>query len=135
LRDLLKQRLILDEGLRLKPYRCSAGKYTIGVGHNLEAKGISQKVADLILEEDMDEAINGADSLINNFSDLSKARQVVLCSMVFQMGLDGMKAWKNTLSCIQRGEFKSAAYNMGLSLWARQTPERAQRLMKMMEDG
>jgi len=31
-----REQLILDEGLRLFPYRCTAGKITIGVGRNLE---------------------------------------------------------------------------------------------------
>ena len=35
----------LAEGLSLKPYRCPAGKLTIGYGHNLEANGISEEIA------------------------------------------------------------------------------------------
>ena len=42
--------LILHEGLRLKPYRCTAGKLTIGVGRNLETKGLSEEEALFYLE-------------------------------------------------------------------------------------
>lgn len=134
MKELLKAKLIEDEGLRLKLYRCTGGKLTIGVGHNIESRGISEKIAMAILEEDMDEAIEGASSLVGNYDALSDARKVVLCSMVFQMGLKSMRKWKHTLAAIERGDWKMAAYNMSLSLWAKQTPERAERLIKMMEE-
>ena len=135
MKDLLRQRLIDDEGLRLKVYRCTAGALTIGVGHNLDAKGISQAIAMQMLDEDIEDAIAGAKQLVTNYDELSDPRKVVLCSMVFQMGLDGMKKWKNTLRAIEEKDFKKAAYNMRLSLWYRQTPARAERLIKMMEEG
>lgn len=37
----LRKQLIEDEGLRLKPYLCPAGFLTIGVGRNLEGRGLS----------------------------------------------------------------------------------------------
>lgn len=39
--DNLIAQLIIDEGLRLKPYPCSEGFLTIGVGRNLEGNGLS----------------------------------------------------------------------------------------------
>ncbi len=38
--DITKQ-LIIDEGMRKKPYQCSAGFWTIGVGRNLEDRGLT----------------------------------------------------------------------------------------------
>ena len=46
----------LAEGLSLKPYRCPAGKLTIGYGHNLEANGISEEIANQLLHEDLDKS-------------------------------------------------------------------------------
>ena len=34
--ERMKEQLLRHEGLRLKPYRCTAGKLTIGIGRNLE---------------------------------------------------------------------------------------------------
>jgi lysozyme len=48
----LADQLIKHEGLRLKPYHCPAGKHTIGVGRNLEDKGITEKEAVILLEND-----------------------------------------------------------------------------------
>lgn len=33
--------LIVDEGVKLKPYYCTEGKLTVGVGRNLEGNGLS----------------------------------------------------------------------------------------------
>ena len=41
------EQLKLDEGVKLKPYRDTAGKLTIGVGRNLDDAGISPTEADL----------------------------------------------------------------------------------------
>ena len=45
--------LVRHEGLRLKPYRCPAGRLTIGVGRNLEDKGISSSEAFNMLANDI----------------------------------------------------------------------------------
>lgn len=37
----VSDQLIVDEGVRLKPYYCTAGKLTVGVGRNLEGNGLS----------------------------------------------------------------------------------------------
>ena len=34
--ELWMKKLIKNEGMRLKPYRCTLGKLTIGIGRNLE---------------------------------------------------------------------------------------------------
>jgi hypothetical protein len=45
------------EGLRLKPYRDTVGKLTIGFGRNLEEKGISQLEAEFLLYQDIEQSI------------------------------------------------------------------------------
>ena len=49
------EQLVIDEGLRLKPYRCSAGKLTIGVGRNLDDRGITSSEAMMLLFNDIDD--------------------------------------------------------------------------------
>ena len=45
--------LTLHEGLRLKPYKCTAGKITVGVGRNLDDVGITEEEAMMMLHNDM----------------------------------------------------------------------------------
>lgn len=130
-KELLKR----HEGLRLKPYRCTAGRLTIGWGRNLEDKGISRAEADFLFENDWAEAEAGARTLVRNWDDLSENQKGVLVNMVFNMGLEGMRKWENTLRCIEQGDFRGAAGHMRLSLWARQVPARAAELIRIMEEG
>ena len=53
LMNRIKAQLVKHEGFRLKPYRCTAGKLTIGIGRNLDDRGISQKEDYAILERDI----------------------------------------------------------------------------------
>lgn len=127
--------LEFEEGLRLKPYKCSEGFTTIGIGHNLDAKGISNAVADLMYKEDEREAIGQAKRLVDDFNALSDNRKIVLVSMVFQMGYNGVTRFKNMIQAINIGAYDVAAIEMLDSRWASQTPERTNRLSTMMENG
>lgn len=51
--EQLKKELIRDEGFRSKPYKCTAGKLTIGVGRNIEDNGITEDEAMYLLENDI----------------------------------------------------------------------------------
>jgi len=52
--EKVKKRLIVEEGKKHFPYRCSANKITIGVGRNLEDRGVSDITIDQMLDEDID---------------------------------------------------------------------------------
>jgi lysozyme len=55
--NMIRQ-LTTHEGLRLKPYLCPAGKLTIGIGRNLEGKGITKQEAIMLLENDIQECLD-----------------------------------------------------------------------------
>lgn len=128
-----KTTLIADEGLRLRPYKCTGNKWTIGVGRNLEAKGISEDEAMFMLDNDIKEAKDGARRLIRTFDVLSDDRKIVIVSMVFQMGVSGVSKFRNMIKCIEMQSFDIAATEMLDSIWAKQTPNRAKRLSDMMK--
>lgn len=50
---VLKDMLIRHEGLKLKPYRDTVGKLTIGAGRNLNDLGISEREAMFLLDNDI----------------------------------------------------------------------------------
>lgn len=58
-----------------------------------------------------------------------------LLNMAFQMGVDGLLGFKNTLELIRTGSYEKAAEGMLSSLWAKQTPARAKRLAVQMRTG
>lgn len=132
--QLIKE-LIADEGERLKPYQCTAGRTTIGVGRNLDDKGISHKEAIYMLSNDIDEVISQLDVKLPWWRNLSDNRQRVLCNMCFNLGISGLLYFKNTLASMQAGKYDDAAKGMMSSLWAKQVGKRAIRLAEMMTKG
>lgn len=50
--ELLQTELMRDEGWRARIYKCSAGKLTIGYGRNIEAVGINEAEAIMLLDTD-----------------------------------------------------------------------------------
>ena len=54
--------------------------------------------------------------------------------MAFQLGIGGLLKFKRALGSIEDGQYKEASMEMLDSLWAQQTPERAKRLSKQMEN-
>jgi len=135
-RESLRQRLIREEGLRLKPYVDTVGKITIGVGHNLTDKGITYDVAMQLLDADMEEVIQGLQLRgAPWFSGLDQVRQQVCCDMAFNLGVPGFFKFVNTIRAIQQGDFERAAAHMRASKWATQVGGRAELLATMMESG
>jgi lysozyme len=134
-RAQLKVELVRDEGLRLKPYRCTAGKLTIGVGRNLEDRGISESEAAVLLENDIRQVEADLERRLPFFRSLTDARQRVLVNMGFNLGVPGLLKFENTLKLIEAGKYADAAAAMLDSKWAKQVGARAARLSQMMKEG
>lgn len=130
----LKDMIIGHEGKRLDMYLDSEGISTIGVGHNLEAKGISEAVCDLMLEEDIQEATDDANTF-RWFGDLSEPRQAVIVDMIFNLGLTRFSQFKKTIQFLENKLYQSAAREMLDSRWADQVGRRAIELSEIMRTG
>ena len=73
--------------------------------------------------------------VLNWWPSLSDARQDVLLNMAYELGANGLLAFKQTLAYVAAGEYAQAAAAMLQSTWAKQVPSRAQRLSTQMETG
>ncbi|SRR6266404_317512 len=134
-RDTLSAQLVIDEDLKLKPYRDTVGKLTIGVGRNLDDVGISKNEAMMLLESDIDVACMDLDKDLPWWREMTDSRQQVLANMCFNMGIKKLLGFVNTLANMKSGEYVVAANGMRNSLWAKQVGQRAERLAQMMEKG
>jgi lysozyme len=130
--DALKADLVRDEGQRLSPYTDTAGKLTIGIGHNLTDRGISQAVCDAIFAEDIATVISDLDRELPWWTRLDEPRQRVLANMAFNLGIAKLLLFRHTLDAMARGDYGAAADGMAASLWASQVGPRAQRLIAVM---
>lgn len=135
-RDRLRANLIDDEGLRLKLYRCTAGKLTIGIGHNIEDRGITPAVCELIFQEDVDVAERDAHALFPGLFSYSERRQAALVNMAFQLGFERLSQFKKMRAAVNAGDWGAAVREAKDSLWAKQTQEsRVDRVLADLEQG
>ncbi|MBI9113218.1 hypothetical protein [Maridesulfovibrio ferrireducens] len=134
-KELVRKMLIRHEGLRLKPYRCSAGKLTIGVGRNLEDKGIREVEAYYMLDNDIDEVTGSLKKKYDWFERLNEVRKAVVINMAFNLGVLGFGAFRKTIALIESGQYEEASREMLRSKWAIQVGYRARELAEMMRSG
>lgn len=130
--EKLKQQLVEHEGLRLKPYRCTAGKLTIGVGRNLDDRGITNVEAMVLLNNDILLVVNDLKRNLPWFEAAPETVQIVLADMCFNMGINRLLQFKKTLLHLERKEYVNAALEMLNSNWAVQVGKRAAKLSVMI---
>ena len=129
------EQLKADEGLRTHPYRDSVGKLTVGYGRNLSDDGISVPEAEFMLFNDFDFALHSVYRYLPWATKLDDARLGVLVNMAFNMGIDSLLTFHNTLAHVEAGDYDLAATDMQNSLWAKQVGARADRLVQQMRSG
>lgn len=139
MKNELTKQLKGDEDVRKHVYKDHLGFFTIGVGRLVDERkpgsGLRPSEMDFMLQNDIDERIEALTRRLPWFQNLDDARRGVLLNMSFQMGVDGLMGFKNTLAMVESGDYMGAARNMLQSKWANQTPERASRLADQMRTG
>lgn len=135
----LRRQLRNDEGERPTVYQDHLGYYTIGIGRLVDPRkpgcGLRPDEMAFMLQNDIDDRARALELRLPWFSKLDDARKGVLLNMSFQMGVEGLLKFKNTLKLIEAGRYEEAGDGMLNSLWASQTPARAARLATQMRTG
>lgn len=151
----LMTQLEIDEGLRLYPYKCTAGRWSIGIGRNFEDNpfsidelifiGIKGRTFESILEELNKKGISRGDALYLLENDVDKVYaqlkkqfswfefkpdivQRVMSNLCFNLGLGRLLGFTKTLNAIKNDRWEIAAKELLNSKFAIQVGERANRL-------
>lgn len=124
----------IEHGVHV-PYRDSQGYLTIGYGHNLDAKGVTQRVADLILEDDIRDAEIIVRVRFPWVSALNDARKDAFVNLVHNLGGRGLAGFKKFLSACQDGKWDTAKAELLDSEYAKQVGVRAQELAEQIRTG
>ncbi len=127
-----------EEGEVLYEYKDHLGYSTIGVGRLIDKRkggGITEEESAYLLNNDVTKIVEQLDKRLSWWTKLDDARKGVLVNMAFQMGVDGLLGFKNTLKMIESGQYEAAARGMLQSKWALQTPSRAKRMAEQMRTG
>lgn len=146
------QRLVVNEGLTTKSYKCPAGYLTIGigrnldtnpltkeeiayVGHNCRGKFISNDQAFYLCRNDLKKVRADLDRELPWWRDLNKDRQFVMIDLCFNMGIKKLLKFQRTLSSIATGYYIRAGEQLMQSLYAKQVGKRADRNARCLQTG
>ena len=134
-RAALRAQLIEHEGYRPSPYTDTVGALTIGIGHNLTAKGLTAAQIERLFSDDIDDTCAEIARHAPWFDALSDARQLVIVDMCFNLGWPRLARFTRMLAAIEVGDYDAAADQMLDSKWAHQVGRRARTLARMMREG
>lgn len=107
----LLQQIKEHEGLRLKLYKCPAGKLTIGYGHNIEDNGLSKSACEFVLYDDIDEAQKNVCSIFGYefFESLPVCKRVALVDMMFNLGMAKFLTFKRFIFAVETQNWENAS--------------------------
>ena len=134
-----RQYITIHEGREYMPYKCPAGRWTIGVGHNYQDNPLPHDIdlylrqngkildehIDRLLAIDIIRAVSDCKKIFSNWDALSPDRKMALTDMCFQLGGAGLRKFKKMILCIEHEAWDDAARQILNSLYATQTPQRA----------
>ena len=103
--DKMIDELVDHEGLELHPYEDSLGITTIGVGRNLEERGISEDEAFYLLKNDIEIIWDELISKHPIVEELDAQRQMILLNMAFNMGVPRLGKFKKMWAALQKEDY------------------------------
>ncbi len=133
--EALTRQVKRHEGFRAQVYRDTAGVETIGYGRNLRHRGISEKEAAMLLDNDLAEIWQACRQRLAWFETLDVVRQCALVEMGFNLGLAGLLRFERMLAAMERGDFSAAADHALDSRWAAQVKGRGRILARQIATG
>lgn len=128
-----------EEGRVDHAYQDHLGYWTIGVGRLIDKRrggSLSDDEIDYLLANDIRKRLKVIVSWPSwQAVKDDPVRSTALLGMAFQLGCDGLAEFHNSLKLIADKQWLPAAAALKQSLWARQTPERARRVINMIATG
>ena len=121
-----------DEGVRLKMYKDSVGLWTIGVGRNIEERGISEQEAEVLLANDIQIALRDCEDIFDDFYSHPYDVQRALANMSFNLGKPTLSKFRNMIAAVDACDYALAADEAMDSRWAKQVGARAERIRDML---
>ena len=140
----LQDELANDEGIKYELYLCSESHLTGGIGHLITesdteyyGKPVGTKVPNEQVndwfESDIKTTIKDCNLLFSQFNDLPDDIQHVLANMCFQLGRPRLSKFKNMIAAVEDLDWHKMADEMEDSNWFKQTPNRAKRLIAIVD--
>lgn len=135
--DNVRDLIIRHEGKKNYAYQDTEGLWTIGVGHLIDSRrggSIPDSIVYELLDLDIADRILNLPSWITS-DRLGSVRYACIVDMAFNLGVDGLMQFTQTLKAVFEGRWEDASVLMMQSKWAKQVGPRASRLSQMMRTG
>jgi GH24 family phage-related lysozyme (muramidase) len=140
--DKLREELKLDEGCKYEIYLDHLGLPTFGIGHLVTEwdEEYEKEVGTEVSEErvnncfvaDIYGTIKDCKILYSNFDELPEEVQLILGNMMFNLGRPRLSKFVKFREAINKKDWQEAKIQMLDSKWAKQVPNRANRLSERM---
>ena len=140
--EILKKQLTEDEGCKYEIYLDHLGYKTFGIGHLCKATDpendlqvgseVSKERVDECFLNDIDKVIEDCTILYDDFYTLPDEAQLIIANMMFNLGRPRLTNFIRMRKAINEGNFAEAKIQMLDSKWAKQVPNRAERLSERM---
>jgi len=118
-----------EEGFNGMPYEDSLGIPTIGFGIKLP---LDEDESEFLLKHRLDKKIIEISAKEPFFLELPQKAQEVIANMSYQMGVGGVLKFKKMWEALKNRDYQKASEEMLDSKWAKQTPNRANRLAEII---
>jgi len=143
-KEKLKETLKIDEGVVYEIYNDHLGYATFGIGHlvletdpehgQTVGTPVSEERVNECFEKDVQTVIEDCKKLHDGWDGYPQEVKQVIANMMFNMGLTRLSKFKNHNAALQSGNWKEAAKEGRDSRWYKQVTNRAERLMKRLEE-
>ena len=139
--DKLLESVKKHEGYRNKVYLDTLGKRTVGVGHLCvedfweDDKEYEEDFLMDILKKDLQQAIRQANSMCEGLK-ISEDAKIIIIEMIFQLGGTGVSKFRKMWQALQQDppDYAEASVQMLDSRWAKQTPNRAKEMARLLSE-
>ena len=142
--EILKKELTQDEGCEYEIYLDHLGYKTFGIGHLCKATDpendlvvgdpVSKGRVDECFVNDIEKVIEDCTILYDDFYVLPEEAQLIIANMMFNLGRPRLSQFKKMYEAVMDANWIEAGIQMEDSKWARQVPNRAQRLCERMRN-
>ena len=142
--EQLREELKRDEGCVYSVYLDHLNLPTTGIGHLInewdEEYGkpvgtpVSEERVNDLFDKDIQVTLDECKVLYDNFDDLPEEAQLIIANMMFNLGRPRLTKFRKMYEAVMDANWIEAAIQMEDSLWAKQVPNRAERLCNRMRN-
>ena len=134
----LADQLARHEGVKRFAYKCPAGKWTIGVGRNIDEDGglgLSDGEIYTLLNNDIQRTDEELSNAFRFYEDLDRVRKDAMINICFNLGLTRLRGFRLALKLMETKDYSEASVEFLDSLWASQVGQRALDIAHMIQYG